>query len=80
MAMKGKPVQEEHYETMVWVNPTTESLRRNECLCLNCDKMHPGQSNNCPVAEVLFDICKTHNIAMMITRCLMFGLKSSTPA
>ena len=80
MAMRKRPLQQEHYGVMVWVNPTTEPLRRDECLCLNCDKMHSGQSNHCPVAQVFFEMCKTHNIALMVTRCLMFGPNSSTPA
>lgn len=67
--MKEKARKETHYGKEVWVNPTTESLRRDECLCLNCAKMKPGQPDHCPIAQALYEICKKGNIAMAITRC-----------
>ncbi|MDD3102445.1 MAG: hypothetical protein PHE59_04865 [Patescibacteria group bacterium] len=70
--MKEQPKKEVHYNTEVWVNPTTESLRNKECLCFNCCKSNPGEKNNCPIAQMLYEICKKENVALIITRCPHF--------
>lgn len=74
--MKRKPVQEEHYGATVWVNPTTESLRREECLCLNCGKLKPGKKDNCDKAQRFFRICRIANIALAVTRCATWEPKT----
>jgi|WetSurMetagenome_2_1015567.scaffolds.fasta_scaffold441091_2 hypothetical protein len=70
--MKAQLKQEEHYGVVVWVNPTTEALRRTECLCLNCTCLKPGKTDNCPYAQRLYEVCKDGNIALAVTRCLPF--------
>ena len=75
--MRRTPVQELHHEERVWVNPTTESLRRDECLCLNCERLRPGEDDNCPMAQEFFEICKSFSVALMVTRCCEFELKKS---
>jgi hypothetical protein len=62
--MKEQPKQEEHYGARVWVNPTIESLRRKECLCLNC-----GKIGGCAKAKALYQICKDGDLALAVTRC-----------
>jgi hypothetical protein len=73
--MKEQPKQEVHYNQAVWTNPTTEPLRRTECLCLNCGLMKPGQLDNCPVAQSLYQICVRENLALVITRCPLWKPK-----
>jgi hypothetical protein len=73
--MKKQPKKEAHFGNEVWVNPTTESLRRQECLCLNCGRLKPGQPDNCAIAEAFYKICVNANIAIMITRCRMWCKK-----
>lgn len=73
--MKNQPKQEVHHDSKVWVNPTTESLRRTECLCFNCDKSKPGQSDHCQIASSLYQICVKENVAFALTRCPVFSLK-----
>lgn len=68
--MKEAPKREEHYGKMVWVNPTTESFRREECLCLNCGKM-----GSCPVAHTLYGMCVREDVAFTMTRCPKFEQK-----
>lgn len=67
--MKEQPKKEIHYGQEVWVNPTTEGLRKSECLCLNCDNLKLGWKNNCPIAQKLYKICVSEDVAMVITRC-----------
>ena len=69
--MKKKPVQEVHYKELVWVNPTTESLRKEECLCLNC-----GGMPDCGHAKALYKICVSGELALAVTRCKGFAEKS----
>ena len=69
--MKKKPAQEVHDEKLVWVNPTTESLRKEECLCLNCKGMP-----DCSYAKALYKICVSGELALAVTRCKDFTEKS----
>jgi len=74
--MKERPKKETHFGKEVWVNPTTESLRKQECLCLNCERLKPGKPDNCPVAQAFYEICVKENIALMVTRCLLWMIKN----
>ena len=74
--MKESPRQEIHYGRQVWVNPTTESVRRTECLCLNCDNLKPGQAINCSIAQSFYEICVGENVALIITRCPLWKSRS----
>jgi hypothetical protein len=67
--MQKHPVQENHHEKEVWVNQNTESLRREECLCLNCSDLKSEKPDGCPVAKRLYEICLGANIALAVTRC-----------
>lgn len=74
--MREQPVKMESYGKKVWANPTTESLRRSECLCLNCANLKPGQPDNCHIAQSLYEICVKENIALAVTRCPLWKPKS----
>lgn len=67
--MKEAPKKEVHYGLAVWVNPTAEAMRREECLCLHCDRMKPGQPDHCPVAAQFYEICKANGNAFVLARC-----------
>lgn len=69
MTMKKVPEQQVHYGAKVWVNPTTEAMRKTECLCWNCDNLKPDKPDSCAIAEALFQIIKRENLALTITRC-----------
>lgn len=75
LRMKEKARKEMHYEKEVWVNPTTESLRKDECLCLNCNNLKPGQPDNCSIAQVFYKTCVKENVALLVTRCPLFEPK-----
>ena len=74
--MKEHPSQEIHHGTEVWVNPTTENVRRVECLCFNCKNSKPGQPDNCPIAQSFYHLCVKENVAMTVTRCPAWKPKS----
>jgi hypothetical protein len=63
--MLNKPVRIEKYGVEVWCNARMDLERADECLCLNCGLMN----NGCKQAELLYQMCKTFNLALMVTRC-----------
>lgn len=75
--MKEAPKQEKHYEVAVWVNKTTEAMRKTECLCLHCVNMKPGEEGHCLKAQALFGVCIEGDIALTVTRCSTWGPKES---
>lgn len=67
--MRGDLVQVEKYGVSVWANLLTESLRPEECLCLNCALM---PDEKCPAAAALYATCLEHDLALAVTRCPSF--------
>jgi hypothetical protein len=53
-----------YYGKEAWSNIEFDTLRKNECLCLNCINMI-----SCEVAKKFFELCKENNMAVAITRC-----------
>ena len=68
--------REVHYEKEVWVNPTTEAIRRQECLCIptggNCANFKPGEPDHCSIAQSLYEVCRSANVALAVTRCPLY--------
>ncbi len=67
--MKAEPVQKKKYGDVVWVNPTLEAIREEECLCLNCDSFKPNTATHCQIAAQFFEICKEYNTAFPMSWC-----------
>ena len=65
--MKNDAVLQNHYNEMVWTNADMESLRRQECLCFNCNIR-----GTCPTAKALYGICVRDGVAFLLTRCKDF--------
>jgi len=55
--MKLKPILEKHYGENVLTNPTTDKIRRDECLCLYCSNMTYDEKTNCKIAQKLSENC-----------------------
>ncbi|PIN99670.1 hypothetical protein COT72_05320 [archaeon CG10_big_fil_rev_8_21_14_0_10_43_11] len=55
----------------VWANNTMDATRREQCMCLNCERLNTNSTyyNSCPVSQKLYDLSKEHDMAIMITRC-----------
>ena len=51
------------YDHKVFCNRPMDELRKEQCLCLNCEKLP------CIVSEQFFKLCKEYHMATMITRC-----------
>ncbi|OGH76896.1 MAG: hypothetical protein A2224_00140 [Candidatus Magasanikbacteria bacterium RIFOXYA2_FULL_40_20] len=68
--MKQKPVREQYHGGEVWVNQTTDAIRHEECLCLNCallDKDSP--KNCCSITQELYKTIIKGNLALLVVRC-----------
>lgn len=54
----------------IWANADLDMTRREECLCLNCDRKNEVPPyGSCHVAAKLYKISVEHNMAMAISRC-----------
>jgi hypothetical protein len=62
------PVIEEHYGAKVWTDRETDALRRERCLCLRCAR----DLKTCKSAIELYLLCRSKNLALMVTRCPQF--------
>lgn len=75
--MKEKPIKEVHFGREVFVNPTVESIRENECLCTNCGNFKPNQPDNCPLAQAFYQICVKGGNAFAMARCEIWKPKEA---
>ena len=71
----NKVTRIEKYGAWVFCNEEMDLLRKQECLCLNCGLM----DGVCKVAPVLYALCKSFNLALMMTRCPAWRQKSNPP-
>jgi hypothetical protein len=62
----SKIVHERHYGMKVWTNELMDRLRKDECLCLRCGRI---LDHGCPIASMLYKMCKENNLALAMTRC-----------
>lgn len=65
----------EFYDALVSYNPIMDELRKNNCLCLNCELMTKIRETNCNIANQLYEISVKNDMAMAITRCKKYVLK-----
>lgn len=59
----------QRYNKAVWENEEFEEKRRDNCMCLHCDKMKPDSVDHCKIAQKFFEICKEYGCAFILTRC-----------
>jgi len=56
----------EKYGRRVWQHELMDTLRRTECLCLNCVKQAAPE---CEIAQRGYALCQEYSIAYAVTRC-----------
>jgi len=61
--------KEKVYWRQVQVSKKLEELRPTHCLCMSCVRLKPGQLNNCPIAQGLYNVCAGNDVALAVTRC-----------
>ena len=59
-----------HHGALVLVNKDLQGKHRELCLCHGCASFKPDQpSKNCPMAQLLFEHCKTFNQVTPVLEC-----------
>lgn len=54
----------------IWVEEQLDALRREFCLCMNCDRKNDQPPySSCPTAKKIYEICVQSNMSMAITKC-----------
>lgn len=59
------------HDTEVYADIEMDNLRRERCLCLNCNKM----DTSCHTAKVFYHLSLQNGIALMVTRCRDYEYK-----
>ena len=70
--MKFRFQQYEHHQTMVWVREDLRGKHREHCLCWGCRNFYPGESNNCKIAQAVFENCVKFDIVTPMWECPNF--------
>lgn len=66
--------QYEHHGTNVWVRSDLKGTHRDNCLCFApCAKFKPGEPDNCPIAQRLFELDVEHGLVTPVYECPEFA-------
>jgi hypothetical protein len=68
-------VQYEHHGELVFANAEYVGQHRQICLCYACNKFHPNQGVNCPIAQELYQVDVKYNLVTPVLECAVFGYK-----
>jgi hypothetical protein len=77
--MLGRTRQVVRFNDHVVEHSLMDSLRQTECLCINCAQLNVRSPNdNCVAAQIFYETCLEHNVALAITRCPRFQQKEGS--
>lgn len=68
--------QYDHHGATVWVQPELKGKHRDHCLCMVCDKLKPGQPDNCPIAQATYENCVKFGTVTPMWECGKFTEKA----
>lgn len=64
------------HDNETYEDAITDAIRAERCMCWKCSKLKPKQTDNCPVAQQLYDLCVMHEMATCVSRCALFSPKA----
>lgn len=67
--------QYEHHGNQVFVQSSLKGTHREHCLCYQCDHFHPGELNNCGIAQELYGLCVRYSMVTPVFECPEFAPK-----
>lgn len=70
-------IQYIHHGEPVFVDEALKGKHRDHCLCWSCVKLKPGKSNNCPIAQELYQFCVKHNTVTPVYECQVYEQKQT---
>ena len=70
--MNPKFMQYEHHNNKVWTATETKGKHRAHCLCYSCELFAPDTSENCAIANKVFELCVRHSLVTPVFECPIF--------
>lgn len=67
-----------HHNKTVSVEAENYQKHRERCLCYKCSKFHPGEDNNCQIAETLYNFDKLAGVTTPVFECAEFACQHET--
>lgn len=67
-------VQYRHHGNLVWVRSDLKGKHRDHCLCYSCLGFHPGEPENCEIAEVLHSLNVLTGLTTPVWECPLFDI------
>ena len=64
-----------HHGVEVAVQVQLRGKHREHCLCWGCEKLKPGEADNCEIAQGLYEHCVKHNLVTPVYECPEFQEK-----
>jgi len=61
-----------HHGADVLVKRELKGKHAEFCLCYQCKKFHPGDANNCPIANAVYQNCVKYNVVTPMWECPEF--------
>lgn len=58
-----------HHNIPVWVRADLKGKHRDYCLCYECKKFKPNTSENCPIAQAVYENCVKFGITTPMWEC-----------
>ena len=62
----------DHHGIDMAVRSDLKGKHREYCLCFACKKFHPGEENNCPIANSTYENCVKHDLVTPVWECKLF--------
>lgn len=71
-------IKYEHYGTVVSVRQDMKGKHRDHCLChLGCIHFHPGEPDNCGIAQKNYEFCVEQKLTLPVWECPKYEQKTS---
>lgn len=73
----AKPVivEYEHHGGIVKVDARHKGRHREHCLCYHCDSFKPGEPDQCPIAQAIYENCVKFNVVTPVWECPEYQAK-----
>lgn len=68
----GRFIRYIHHGRKVFVDVMNKGKHRYSCLCWSCRSFRPGRKDNCPIASMLYVICKLQSLVTPVWECPNF--------
>jgi hypothetical protein len=64
-----------HHGAEVFVDSELKGQHRAHCLCYRCANFHPGKTENCAIAQKLYQICVDFDLVTPVYECPAYRVR-----